>query len=228
MIKNRKFALIYRIIAAALCVFGIFVELDLHLDPSLYFHHSQLLYFTFQSNLLVFVAFVVLSVKTGKDIKKDGNRGSSFYYPSICAALLVSIMMTMIIFWLILLPYITHTNVLSTYGNISTHAINPLLFLLDYVLFSTSPHLTRKDPLKVLVFPVFYVVQASILGAAGVKFHTPFADRIANYPYIFLDWSIYGGFTILFIIAMAAVFVAAGYLLYFIDCKRNNRQKSRC
>jgi len=180
----------------------------------------KLLYFTFQTNFLVFAAFIVLATKTRKDMKANGKIGSCHYFPLVHASLVLNMILVVLVFWLGIAPFITNTEALWTFGNFATHFINACFIIGDYALFSQGGHLTKRTPFLFLVFPFFYVVQASILGFAGVEFTTPYTDGVYRFPYPFMDWHRFGGWTLLFILALAAGILAAGYAMYFIDRRR--------
>jgi len=217
MVKNRQVAFWFRICAAAGCLIGIFAALDIHHGR---FNYAQLLYFTFQSNFLVFVAFIVLAIKTRKDMKANGKIGSCHYFPLIHASLVLNMIIVVLIFWLGIAPFIPNTEVLLTFGNFATHLVNALFIVGDYALFSRGRHLTKKSPFLFLVFPFFYLIQASVLGFAGVEFTTPYSDRIYSFPYPFMDWHRFGGWTVFLVLAVAGVILTVGYVMYFIDRRR--------
>jgi len=220
MVKNRRVAFWFRVCAAAACLIGILAAQDIHLGR---FNSAKLLYFTFQSNFLVFVAFVVLAVRTGRDMRANGKTGSCHYFPLVHAALVLNMIMVAVIFWFGIAPFISNTQALWTFGNFATHLVNVCLIVGDYVLFSRGGHLTRRTPFFFLVFPFFYLVQASILGFAGVEFTTPYSDGVYSFPYPFMDWHRFGAWTILPILAVAGLILAAGYAMYFIDSRRKTR-----
>jgi len=217
MIKNRQIAFWYRVCAAVGCLIGILAALDIHHGR---FNSVQLLYFTFQSNFLVFVAFIVMAVKTRKDMKADGKIGSCHYFPFVHASLVFNMVIVVLIFWLGIAPFISNTAALWTFGNFATHFINACFIVGDYVLFSRGRHLTKRAPFLFLIFPFFYIVQATILGFAGVEFTSPYTDGIYSFPYPFMDWHRFGGLAMVFILALAAGILAVGYAMYFIDRRR--------
>jgi len=217
MIRNRQIAFWFRTCAAVGCLIGILAALDIHHGR---FNSVQLLYFTFQSNFIVLIAFVVLAVKTRKDMRANGKIGSCHYFPLIHASLVFNMIIVALIFWLGIAPFITNTEALLTFGNFATHLINVCFIVGDYALFSQGRHLTRKTPFLFLIFPFFYVVQASILGFAGVEFTSTYTDGIYSFPYPFMDWYRFGGWTILLILALAVGILAVGYIMYFIDSRR--------
>ena len=223
MIKNRQIAFWFRTVAAVACFMGILAALNIHQGA---FVPAQLLFFTFQSNFLAFIAFIVLAVKTRKDIRANGKTGSCHYFPRIHACLLLNMVIVALVFWLAIAPFIPNTEVLLTYGNFATHLINPLFFIGDYALFSQGRHLTKKAPFFFLIFPLFYLVKVSILGFAGVEFATPYTDEIHNFPYPFMDWHRFGAWTALFITAIAGVIFAVGYVIYCIDRRRTVQEVS--
>lgn len=89
------------------------------------------------------------------------------------------------------------------------HCILPIMFFIDWVLFTPRRCLRWYDPLLCTVMPLIYVafivVRGKVFGAT-------------DYPYFFLDLDKLGagGFA-MWVSALVGIFVLAGFLLYGFD-----------
>jgi len=225
MIKNRRFAFWFRILAAIGCLLGILAQLDLHNGQ---FIATQMLYFTFQTNLLTFVLFVALAIRTGIDKRKNGIKGSAHYFYKFYGTILTSMILVSVVFWVAIAPAVWDSPEIRTYGNFATHLLHLILLIADYIMFSEAGRLTKFDPLWFLIYPVTYTIQAGILGVFDVRYYTPFSDGSYWAPYPFLDWSRFGALTLFMILGIGFVVFGMGYLFFLIDKKiAQKQQKTR-
>jgi hypothetical protein len=225
MIKNRVFALVYRIIAFVVSLFGVLWATGMFKGE---FHGVILLYYTIQSNLLVVAMFGALVFKTTTDLIDDGVRGENGHFPRLSAAVLLAVMLTLIVFWLVLAPVAPPelSSYFATFDNLSVHLICPLLMLGDYVMFSRGGKLKKVDPLLFATLPITYLIKTLIIGFTGnVAYSIPGLTEPANFPYFFLDYNEVGLWMLLFIVGIAAAYVAFGYLMLFIDRKRKGAKR---
>jgi hypothetical protein len=222
MIKNRVFALSFRIVAFIVCLFGILASLGIFQGQ---FNETYLLYYTYQSNILVLGFFAVLIYKTTVDLQKKGRIGDNGYFPRISAGILLAIMLTMIVYWLLLAP-----AAVSSYGwentfsfnNLCVHLITPLLVLFDYILFSKKGKLKKNDPLLFCIVPIVYFIQAMILGFSGVIYDITEAGEIIHFPYFFMDYYELGLWIIPYILGISLFYLGLGKILLYIDHKRKS------
>jgi len=221
MVKNRVFALCFRSAAFLFCFISILHNIGVFAGE---ITGVSLLYYTLQSNILVIIMFGILTYKTAVGLKKDGRCGSCSYYPRICAAVLLAIILTLIVFWALLAP-VMEIDYLPTFSNLSVHLIAPLLMLADYILFTESGKLKKRDPFIFTLVPVLYLIQATILGFAGVNYQ-PDAEKAVYFPYFFMDYYETGAWVALYIVAIAAFYIGLGYLLWFIDYKRGKKTEN--
>jgi hypothetical protein len=217
MIKNRIFALIFRITAFLLCLFGILVctgILNGQLIP------KSLLYYTIQSNILMLIFFGVLIYKTAMALKKEGKIGNNGYFPRISAGIFLAIMLTMIIYWVILLPEVLSSSTwqsLFTFKNLSVHLITPILVLIDYILFSNKGHIKKNDPFIFCIVPLVYVIQALVLGSSGVIYAVKETGFVMHFPYFFMDHNVVGLWIVLWILGLALFYLFMGKILFYLD-----------
>jgi len=215
MIKNRIFALCFRVAAFLVCLSGVVVNIGVFKGA---FEGVSLLYYTIQSNLLVIILLGVLIFKTAKDLQKEGKEGSCSYYPRISAGVLICVMFTFVVFWAILAPNAgERASYLGTFINLSVHLMCPLLMLTDYILFTVRGKLKKRDPFIFSIVPLVYFIQATILGLAGVNYQLPMDEEAKRFPYFFMDYFVLGWLVALFVVIAFALFLGLAYLLWFID-----------
>ena len=220
MRNKRWFALAYRLIAFLVSIVGVVAAFRLG-DGG--YISTQVLFFTIQSNLLTIILFAFLLCRTAIDLRKGGRDGSCQYIPRLHACILHAMIIVAVVFWAAIAPVLPDREVLWTFANFGTHLISPLLLLGDYILFYPGGSLTKRDAHFFMIFPGAYFVLTTILGFAGVEFLSPYHDGVYNFPYPFMDWGRFGGWTALMLIAVAGVILCFGYLLVWVD-KRRGRE----
>lgn len=185
---------------------------------------AHMLYYTFQSNALVFIVFGMLTYKTAMGLKKEGKRGNCGYFPRVSACAVICILLTIIIFWGGLAWQTQEVSYLRSWHNLSVHVITPVLMVADYILFSVPGKLKNRDMLLFPIFPIVYVTQALILGSAGVNYWLPSSlepTGFKSFPYPFLDYTNIGWWqVVLYCILISVIVVGISYLLICIDIKR--------
>lgn len=214
-INNRGIAAIYRIVAAFISLIGILSDFGVFNKE---IRIWNILYFTTISNLLCFIMFAVLSVKTIRDIKKKGTLGSTSISGLIKGEITISIILTMSVYHFILIPYalkIDPTRRL-TITDITLHYLIPCLTIFDWILFDYKGRFKISYPIVWTLVPYLYVLLVYVQAGFNIskKFHT----GISKYVYIFLDSEILGIETVLNnIFKISLFFIMIGYFIYGID-----------
>ena len=136
---------------------------------------SSLLFFTMQSNILVIVVqlIMVCYMLKGKHSKTMGRM-------QLCTV--VSISLTMGVFWTMLAPF--NPGIKGLYNQL-LHTIAPSLTIIDYLFFDDHYKPDLKDTLYSTLFPLAYVGFTIVCYFLNVEFLPG-----KNYPYPFLN---YGG-----------------------------------
>ena len=222
MVKNRKIALWYRIIAFVVSVVGVIFAVEIFHKG---FNPTSLLYYTLQSNILVCIWFGVLTIKTMRVYIKNGKSGPCEFYPRASATVLFSIMVTFVIFWTLLAPIIPKAEMLLNPMSLGVHFITPLLMLADYIMFSTAGKLKKRDIAWFVAVPLIYFIQAMILGLCGVMYSTAHSPKLYHFPYPFMDYTIIGWWMMLSIPLIIVLLVAGGYLFLYLDKRRIKKQE---
>jgi len=93
-IRNRTVALIYRLLLIVGCLYGLYLISGLSqggLNTSLF------AYYTIQSNLLALALFLVLAIRTSRDLRKAGVCGASTCSPRVKGAVTLAITVTLLV-----------------------------------------------------------------------------------------------------------------------------------
>lgn len=223
MIYNRKFSLIYRISAFLLGLIGVLLNISAFTSK---FNPISFLFYTTQSNILVLLFLSILIIKTFRDKKSNGNVGSSSYYPRLQMYLVIAILLTMVVYWLMLAPGMDGSSGYSNteLGNLLVHLITPILFTVDYFMFSKNKALKKIDTLLVLIYPMFYLIYNSVLGLNKIiNFAFGPAQEPTYYPYFFFDYDKVGLFSIVYITILIAFFVLLSIGFYLISTNKKRK-----
>ncbi|MDR1905918.1 MAG: Pr6Pr family membrane protein [Clostridiales bacterium] len=221
--QNRLFSLGFRIVAFLLCLAGMVVGC---------FHNgkfilTQLLYYTFQSNILVFIYFGAVILKTIADIGKNGKKGSSSYFERISGAVMIAISVTMLVYWTMLVPAAFSMSAdmsdfpLFGFANLQLHLITPLLMIADYIFFTTRGKLKKYDPWLFTLIPIAYLIQATIVGFSGYVYRIdPVSGEATHFPYFFIDYYQSGWMVAVYVVVITAFFVGISYFILYLDRKK--------
>ena len=166
------------------------------------------------SNILCAVYFAGAAVRTLR-------RGDT-WLPVCKGALVMAMAITGITFHLFLAAgdfNMGHTQLIT---NHLLHTAAPLLTVLDWLLFDEKGHYRRFEPFLWGIFPAAYFVYTMIRArVSSFRFYNG-----SPYPYPFMDVDALGwGKVLLIFLAMAAAFLALGYVLVWIDHLLARRQK---
>ena len=162
-------------------------------------------YFTYQSNMLVIVYFILDIINI---VKKKGT-----FYPRFKGAVTMSITITFLIYHFLLSPTADKYEGLGYIRNIIVHYIIPIMTIFDYIIFDKKGIYKMIDPLLWLIIPFVYFSFVLIRAKIG----NPFSNG-SYYPYFLVDIDKYGLKTVLRNVFFLTLFFAfLGYTEYFID-----------
>jgi hypothetical protein len=218
MRNNRIFALCYRLAAFVLCLAGILSTMDVFGGQ---FHWKALLYYTVESNILILFMFGFLATKTALDLRRNGITGPSSYHERLTAIMMLSIIVTFIIFWALLAPSFFGPWLLG-YSVMQTHAVTPLLMIVDFFLFATPGKMKKRDPWLFAIIPYAYFAQSTILGFSGFRYEARggAGGEGNRFPYFFIDFDQQHGKVFLYLLVLTAFFIGLAYILLWFDRKR--------
>lgn len=187
------------------------------------FNGDLLFYYTNQSNVLAVFLFGLLTVRNGLSLR-DSRTGTTSFYLRFEMVVAVDLFLTFIVYWVLLAPTsftMDGNNDIFTFTNIVLHGVTPLLCLANYFIFNEPHQLKQRDVYAVTIFPMLYVIFATIVGFAGHVFSiSPVDHKPVRFAYFFFDYDRIGWMAIPYIFAVMAFLVVLGYILYFIDKRR--------
>lgn len=209
MVRSRVVQVVYRSIYVTLLGIGIVASLGLFSGK---FNTDFYAYYTNLSNYLCFgimIAELVFTIKALNRKEFEGNDSPLNRFKFLAA---VWILITCAVYN-ILLGDITSASYWTSLSNLTLHLVCPIMFIVDYFLFSEKKKLRKIDTLWVLTFPyiyiVFIVIRALIIGDN---------PNAMIYPYFFLDVTKYGyGGVALWVLGLSAVFMLLAFLFYFYN-----------
>ena len=142
---------------------------------------SRLMYFTAQSNIWLGVLYVFLAVFCFSKRKSRGAGMQRLYLLRFVA--IVSISMTCLVFCALLAPFSGDANYRPwALPNIWTHAVTPVLALLDFFIDRQPVHYKRAIWLSFVPFLAYFSI-VSVLGIWQVDF-----GRGEPFPYFFVNY----------------------------------------
>lgn len=182
------------------------------------FNADFYLYYTNLSNYICFTVVLVSLVKTIKSFKTNQTGYCETCPKFMC---LIMILVTCLVYNILLAKENTVANYFFSITNLIMHLILPIMFTLDWILFSQHGKTKWFYPLLSVIMPLIYVsfimIRALILGKnfTGVL-----------YPYFFLNISNLGIAGVAkWIVILVAIFVALGYIIYALDNIQTIKQK---
>jgi hypothetical protein len=213
LLPDRRLALVFRVLAIGVVFWGIGSVSGLFAGrPSA----VQFLYYTVLSNLLVLGWFLLLVVRSIRDLTSDGPRGWSSPSPRFAVAVMFAITVTMLVYLVVLVPEAFTQNTgyrpFTPTDNV-VHIVTPALAIVDWLLFTPKGRVRPADPLLWALIPLGYVALAFAYGAAGGVF-----GGGTQYPYPFMDLDRNGlGGVALWLIGLFVALEVVAYAYFGIE-----------
>jgi len=218
MKNNRLFALCFRAAAALFSICMVLTTTGI-LNGRLTL--TGFLFYTTLSNAIVALMFCALAARTLLEIKKSGKTGSCSFYPRISACATVTITVTLIVFWSILVWFL-EPGIIMKFESFGLHLIIPFLMIFDYFFFTERGKLKKYDPLLFLIIPFLYMVLVTIVAFSGYVYPVMEPGRTTgrHFPYFFLDFFELGFVAAAYVVGIMVFFLALNYVLYRFDRKK--------
>jgi hypothetical protein len=188
---------IYLLASALLVASG--VILGLFSDGK--FKADSLRLFTYQSNILVVLAFVAMLFCGNTKFR---------YYLSFCTMLAITV--TGLVYNFVLMPSSPdkYPLVFNKYYNFVTHLLSMVLVLINYFALEAKGNFSFRHLAAGIVFPLLYWIIFISIGGL-----------INFYPYFFMNAAELGfAKLIMWLVALLAIFVLLGFLLIVFDKRR--------
>ncbi|MCL1944736.1 MAG: Pr6Pr family membrane protein [Firmicutes bacterium] len=192
---------IYLCIGAILILIA--VTLGMYRDGA--FEWGTLRYFTYLSNILLAIAFVVLAVVYNFK-----------YRHYLMFAVTLAIVVTGLVYNLLLVTINGDKPITSDFTNFIIHFVAMIWAVVNYLVFETKGKLTIRHMIVATIFPFCYWIVFIVAGYLV-------ADRW--YPYFFMD-TVKNNFGVLlmWLLALLVAFIALGSLIIWFDKSKNKEE----
>jgi hypothetical protein len=169
-------------------------------------------YFTTQVNILVFLSYFYYLIRL--QFLSNKTQRNMF----VKQALLVYVLLTMIVYAFVIIPYITNNDVIYEVGSskdIIIHLVTPTLVCIDYAMFDIKGKFRKINIISVFLFPLTYLLYVYVYVSMGGRF-TLAGESL--FPYFFLNYEVYGlEYTVLSVFGLFIFIAFNGWLTYVID-----------
>lgn len=176
------------------------------------------MYFTVLSNLFCVCVFGAMAFRTFADIRNDGIHGSSSISPYIKGCVLLCILLTMLVYHFILIPYALKINPYQSLkaSDVIFHYVIPFMMLFDWILFDEKGNFKWFDPIAWMLIPYLYVVFVFIQSRFEIE--DRINEHMNRYIYAFLDVGTLGVNSVLLnILYLTVAFLIVGFFIYGVD-----------
>ena len=182
----KRVIILYRIIFVFLCGLGLILSLTSKSTDEFMGNGTALNFYTLQSNLWVFILELVLLVLT---IIEDVKQISIIKEKMVVLkfVMTVAILVTFIVYWSMLAPYVAQKNVLAL-SNVILHAISPILMLVDFLVFDREYTFKKNNVYLTIIPPLYYLIFAMVRAEVSDTVFT----QGSRYPYWFIDIDTFG------------------------------------
>lgn len=182
----KKVVILYRVIFIFLCGLGLILSLTSKSTDEFMGNGTALNFYTLQSNLWVFILELVLLVLT---IIEDVKQVSIIKEKMVVLkfVMTVAILVTFIVYWSMLAPYVAQKNVLAL-SNVILHAISPILMLVDFLVFDRE-YTFKKNNVYLTIIPLLYYL---IFAMVRAEISDTVFTQGSRYPYWFIDIDTFG------------------------------------
>lgn len=182
----KKVVILYRVIFIFLCGLGLILSLTSKSTDEFMGNGTALNFYTLQSNLWIFILELVLLLLT---IIEDVKQISIIKEKMVVLkfVMTVAILVTFIVYWSMLAPYVAQKNVLAL-SNVILHAISPILMLVDFLVFDREYTFKKNNVYLTIIPPLYYLIFAMVRAEISDTVFT----QGSRYPYWFIDIDTFG------------------------------------
>ena len=142
------------------------------------------MYFTVQSNI---TEIIIAAVFLANELSSRKFAGQTLLRLKFVFTIAITI--TFLVFFTMLVPFVS-TEYLTSFNNLSLHAIVPLLAIADFFIFDTDISLSYPGSMAGLAMPLYYVLFYFI----GVPLGFQYSEAGNTAPYFFLNFREIGWF----------------------------------
>ena len=203
LIKENKanrpaYALMLRIFGLLVAITAVTLQLFTNAIIGKGFMANHVLaYNTIQTNIICLVMFLALIIKTIIDYVKNKHLEVACVSNTLQLAATYFIAMVMLGYWPILAPMVgIGKTPIEMCNTLFLHLFTPLITIADTLLFLDHGSVKRKDSLKWLIYPIFYLILIiTIAHTSDVPYYQfPMGDKTValKYPYPMFDPQVVG------------------------------------
>ena len=222
---KRNISIIYKILTALILLTG--VTLNISKTSSVI---SLLSYYTFQSNIICFFAFVTFSIIELRQKNSKCIKGDVYYL--VKGAIVIMICITTVCYHIALAPQFEFdmglkntTDMYNMIANFIVHTLSPGLVILDYFLFDEKGWFKKYYPIIWICLPYNYVLYVYLYASQGGSFYN--IGGSDQFGYFFLDYIKLGVFGVVkWIIIITLGILIVSYLLIIIDQILGKKKRS--
>lgn len=223
MNAKRKFSSAFKTTIIICCLIGILSNiLTTSSIPTI------LSFYTLQSNIVVLTFYFLCKVITL--FKPDMEKSDIYYF--FKGGTIMIILLTFFVYLVALSPtdftmnFSTSTDKIFQVSNIFVHFINPILVLLDYIIFDEKGHMSTRYPWRWIMFPIMYIIYVYTYSFNGGTFFGTGGSR--KYAYFFLDLDKIGVIGVAkYLLIIALVYTMISYILVLLDKLLGRLKSSR-
>lgn len=209
MIKNKLTQIIFRTVYVVLGVIGIIGNFG-YFNRS--FNSDFYLYYTNLSNYICFAVILIALINTIKSFKTS-QTGYCKTLPKFKFMCLIMILVTCLVYNILLAKENSVADYFFSITNLIMHVILPIMFTLDWILFTEHGKTKWYYPLLSVIMPLIYVALIMIRSLILGRNYTGLL-----YPYFFLNVAKLGiGGVVKWIAILVVLFVILGYIIYALD-----------
>ena len=223
--KNKRYKIkkIIMLVLRLLCV--ILFPLSYVLD---YDMAGKITFFTVQSNILVLIIMIGLSVYDILILCEKNIKMPKFMH-ILKLVSTTSITLTFVVFGIILTPLLIRdgrSDVVLSYSSIVMHQFIPLVALVDWIIGDNDNKISYYFSPVPVSFALYYFIFTMIASNAGVTYpsYENGHEVEAKFPYFFLNYIKYGLFEFknggigvaYWLVIMAIIIVFTGFILVLI------------
>ena len=196
--KKPIYALILRILGLLISITAISLQLFTNKIIGKGFMANHVLaYNTIQTNIMCFIMFLALLIKTIMDYAKNKKLEVSEVSKSMQLAVTYFIFLVMMGYWPLLAPMVgIGKTPIEMCNTLFLHLFTPLITIIDTLLFLDHGKINRKDCFKWTIYPLFYLILIiTIANVSDVPYYQfPVGDKMIplHYPYPIFDPQVVG------------------------------------
>lgn len=219
--SKRKISFVFKIAIVICCMIGLISSI-FETDSII----RMFSYYTTLSNIYVLVFYIITIICMIKDKDYTNSNFYAFFKGSTIVIIVLTFMCYLLYYNPLGLSLAIQTSKIRelALSSIFWHFVDPILVILDYIIFDTKGKFKKIYPIFWAIFPILYLIYAQVYASLGGTFKTQ--NGIRKYAYFFLDSSIVGSKNVFCYIALISVcYLALCYAIVLLDNLCSKKEK---